>query len=196
MKSIELYYDYRSPFAYFASQRLDLFQGTPIHWKPVSVSGLINLQVDRDPRSEVVDPLCPAKRNHFMADIFRLIGYWKIPFAPPNPTPPICNTAMAISAKLAADGVEHDAFRSAIFASVWQKQQDAESEAVLRECLEGANLDPDLARTATQEGEEILFANTQLAFKKGVFGTPSFIYNDELYFGADRMELLAASLNV
>jgi 2-hydroxychromene-2-carboxylate isomerase len=36
--------------------------------------------------------------------------------------------------------------------------------------------------------------NTVAAYGRGVFGVPTFILGEELYFGADRMELLSSQL--
>ena len=194
MNTIEFYYDYRSPFAYFASQRLDIFKNTRLEWKPVLVSGLLNLQVGKALLDDVTDAMCPAKRAHFMADIFRHIQYWNIPFSPPKPTPPVCDIAMAISAKLDSDNIEHLLFNHEIFKSVWQRQQDVQDKEVIRQCLITAGLNPELVDTAVDDGMAILLNNTSSAFEQGVFGTPSFIVDQDIYFGADRMELLAAGL--
>lgn len=142
MRSIDFYYDFRSPYACFATTRLDLSTsaGASIRWRPVFIDVLLNLQQGRKPWDEWHDILSPPKRAHFMADIFRLIEYWKVPFRMPSPARPNANAAMSIAALLDRDGVEHSAFR------------------------------------------------------RGVFGVPTFVVGDELYFGADRMELLASRL--
>jgi 2-hydroxychromene-2-carboxylate isomerase len=196
MKTIELYYDFRSPYAYFASQRTSLLThcGATLTWRPVLVSGLLNLQVNRQPGADVVDPLCAAKRAHLMADIFRLIEYWEIPFAPPNPVPPVCNDAMAVAAGLDAQGIEHSKFRDTIFAAVWQQQQDVQQLEVLYQCMQESDLDANKLESLRADGADILIANTEAAFKQGVFGVPTFVYEEQLYFGADRMELLASRL--
>ena len=196
MSRIKLYYDFRSPFAYFASQRLSLLrdEGAEISWHPVSVSMLLNMQVDKEPWAQVEDPMCKAKRNHFMADIFRLIEHWKIPFAPPVPMPPECTTAMAIAALLDKEQQEHTEFRDAMFAAVWQEQKDANDIDVLESALKSANHDPELIQIAATEGKALLTELSCKAFEQGVFGVPSFIVDDALYFGADRMDLIAAHL--
>jgi len=196
MKEVELFYDFRSPYAYFASQRLALLTdvGVAIVWKPVSASVLINLQAGRDPNDEVLDPLCPPKRAHFMADIFRLIEYWHIPFAVPQPTPPVCDLAMIIATRLDAERIEHDRFRMGIFEAVWQQQKNVNDPDVLRECLEASGLAPELVDAATTESEDLWTENTVTAYTAGVFGVPTFRFDNDIYFGADRMELLVTRL--
>ncbi|NOX49643.1 MAG: hypothetical protein GXP16_03790 [Gammaproteobacteria bacterium] len=194
MSKIEFYYDFRSPFAYFATQRMELLTnaGAEITWRPVFVDVLLNLQQNQPLWSETVDPFCPPKRAHFMADIFRLIEFWKIPFNMPYSAKPDGNQAMAIAALLEQAGTEHADFRNAIFNAIWQNQQDPNDSSVLQACL--GQHDLKLLEQAPTEGVELLTKNTQAAYERGVFGVPTFMFNEEVYFGADRMELLAARL--
>ncbi len=196
MQTIEFYYDLRSPYSYFASQRMSLLiaTGATIIWRPVFVDVLLNLQQDKDPWDEPVDPFCPPKRAHFMADIFRMIEYWNIPFNMPSPPKPNCNVAMGIAAILERDGIEHEAFLQAVFKAAWQDQKDTQSEEVLQKCLADNNLENSLIERSLTEGKELLTETTRLAYERGVFGVPSFVFDDQVYFGADRMELLAAKI--
>jgi len=196
MTQIDFYYDFRSPFAYFATHRLQLLtdKGAEITWRPAYVSVLLNLQNGAEPWAERDDPLCPPKRAHFMADIFRLIEFWKIPFNMPNPGIPECNQAMAISALLEEAGIDHGDYRDALFRSVWHEQKDGADPEVLRECLAAGDHDPTLIDQAKEKGVELLTQNTIAAYERGIFGVPTFVIGEDLYFGADRMELMAARL--
>lgn len=42
---------------------------------------------------------------------------------------------------------------------------------------------------------DLLTQNTLAAYERGDFGVPTFVVGEELYFGADRMELLASRLS-
>ena len=196
MTQIDFFYDFRSPFAYFATQRMKILtdEGAEITWRPIYVSVLLNLQANKEPWAEREDPFCPPKRAHFMADIFRLIEYWKIPFAMPSPPVPVCDEAMAIAALLEQKGVSRSGFHDAVFEAVWQQQKDAADPAVLRTCLEAGGHDPGLMEEAAEKGVDLLTGNTVAAYEKGVFGVPTFVVGDDLYFGADRMEMLASRL--
>ncbi len=196
MTKIEYYYDFRSPYAYFALHRMGLLtdKGAQIIWKPVSVDVLLGLQQGLEPWSEFDDPLCPPKRAHFMADIFRLIDYWSIPFAMPSPARPDARTAMAIAALLEREGVHHSAFHDTVYKAIWQDQKDAQDTEVLRACLSAGGHDPALLERAETEGKALLTGNTLALYERGVFGVPTFIQGEDLYYGADRMEMIAASL--
>ena len=45
MAVVDFYYDFRSPYAYLASQQLGVLasKGAAIRWKPVSIDVLLNL---------------------------------------------------------------------------------------------------------------------------------------------------------
>ena len=195
MTDIDFYYDFRSPFAYFATCRMDILEskGAKINWRPVFVDVLLNCQTGKAPWDETEDPFCPPKRAHFMADIFRLIEFWQIPFAMPSPPIPSGNTAMAMAALLEKDGTSHSQFHDAMFKAIWQEQKDGADPEVVKGALAAGKHDAALL-DREEEGAELLTKNTLTAYENGVFGTPTFVVSGGLYFGADRMELIASKL--
>lgn len=193
MSCVEFFYDFRSPYAYFASQRLTLLssKGADILWRPVSIDVLLNLQSDREPWAIYQDPLAPPKRAHLIADIARMARFWDIPLLPPDPRRPQSKQAMAIATFLSTMNVEHSAFRQAAFQALWMEQKDLADIKVIRSCLKGLDLSllDDL-----EKGVEDLTNNSVAAYERGVFGVPTFVFGHDLYFGADRMEVLAKHL--
>ena len=58
-------------------------------------------------------------------------------------------------------------------------------------CLARARRDPGLVDLALlPEGRTALADATTVAFANGVFGVPTFVCNDEVFFGNDRLEML------
>jgi 2-hydroxychromene-2-carboxylate isomerase len=52
-------------------------------------------------------------------------------------------------------------------------------------------LEPDLVnRAVTSEGRQALAEDTKLAYSNGIFGVPTFVYNNEIFFGNDRLDML------
>ena len=85
----------------------------------------------------------------------------------------------------------HDAFKNAVFDALWQQQRDIADSIVLEDCLTRANRDPGLLKRAlTAEAREALADETKRAYANGVFGVPTFVCNDELFFGNDRLDML------
>lgn len=193
MKTIDFYYDFRSPYAYLASQRLTVISSKNVNivWKPVSIDVLLNLQAGREPWAEYVDPLVPAKRAQLIADVSRMAAYWKIPLRRPDPSRPRSKDTMSIATLLSKAGMEHDAFRRKAFMALWQNQQDLGDPNVYR--ASAADVDWQ-AVGSLSDGLAMLTNNTVSAYESGVYGVPTFVNCDQLYFGADRMDVLASQL--
>ena len=51
----------------------------------------------------------------------------------------------------------------------------------------------DLAKS--EKVSKIYQSNTEDAVAKNVFGSPTYIYNDELFWGQDRLDFLERALN-
>jgi 2-hydroxychromene-2-carboxylate isomerase len=51
-----------------------------------------------------------------------------------------------------------------------------------------------MARTETEPVKTALKANTDEAVARGVFGAPTFFVGDEMFWGNDRLEFVAAAL--
>ncbi len=199
--NVDVFYDFRSPYAYFASHRIrsGAFRTSrPVdwHWRPVSIDVLLNLQDGRDAWAPYVDPLLPAKRRHLVADVRRCSAFYGAPLRPPKPSRPNSVPALAIASALDRSGTPHEAFRDEVFNALWRDQRDISERSVLSECLARADLEVGLADWALTEGaREQIRADTASAYSSGVFGVPSFLLGDDLFFGNDRLELLGWRLD-
>jgi 2-hydroxychromene-2-carboxylate isomerase len=192
--TIDAYYDFRSPYAYFANFRIrqgsfTLLSPTTWRWRPVSIDILLNLQAGRDAWASYVDPLSGPKRAHLVADVRRTAEFYGTPLRAPKPQRPNSIPALCTAALLDPEG--HDGFRNAVFEALWQEQRDIGDPSVLASCLARAGRDPGLVdRALLPEARTALADATTLAFANGIFGVPTFVYNDEVFFGNDRLEML------
>jgi 2-hydroxychromene-2-carboxylate isomerase len=96
----------------------------------------------------------------------------------------------------AQDRGELDAYSTAIFDAMWKDARAMGDDAIVAGVLTTAGLDP-AAYTAAAEDPAIkdrLRANTDAAIAAGVFGAPSFLVRDRLFFGQDRMDFVEAAL--
>jgi 2-hydroxychromene-2-carboxylate isomerase len=99
-------------------------------------------------------------------------------------------------ALLAADDGRAAPYVSAVFAELWNGKRDLGQTteviaALNRAGLEGAKL---LERAASADVVARLDAATVAAAERGLFGSPSFVVGDELFFGNDRLDFVAAAL--
>lgn len=191
---IEAYYDFRSPYAYLANRRVRdgsfvLPTGAAWVWRPVSIDVLLNLQAGREAWASYSDPLSPPKRAHLIADVRRNAAFYGIALRPPRPPRPNSVPALCLAASLDAG---EPSFRNAVFDVLWQEQRDIADPRVLEACLSVAGRAKNpVDRAFSPEAKDALAADTKRAYAAGVFGVPTFVLNDEIFFGNDRLELLA-----
>ncbi len=190
---IEIFYDFRSPYAYFAAHRLRdaaiAQRGYDWRWCPVSIDVLLNLQAGREPWAAYADPLPAPKRAHLIADVRRLAAYQRLPLRAPRPPRPNPIPALCLARLL--DDRERQAFSFAVFDALWQEQQDISTPEVLQACLARARVETDKLDAAFDSAARAGLADvTRQAYARGVFGVPSFVIGDEIFFGSDRLDLL------
>ena len=81
----------------------------------------------------------------------------------------------------------------------WAQEQDSGDASALSAAVTAAACDADaLISLAHAEAENLqaeIAAASQLAIKEGVFGAPSFKVGDELFWGQDRLDMLAWHLD-
>ncbi len=86
-----------------------------------------------------------------------------------------------------------------VLCMTWANEQDSGDETALATALTQAGCDADalisLAQTQTESLQAEIVADSQLAITEGVFGAPSFKIGDELFWGQDRLDMLAWYLN-
>jgi 2-hydroxychromene-2-carboxylate isomerase len=99
---IETYYDFRSPYAYFANHRVrggKLGFAKNVEWvgRPIFIDVILNLQAGREAWAPYIDTLIPPKRAYLMADIRRMAEFYGAPYSPswkwpsrPNQIPALC----------------------------------------------------------------------------------------------------------
>jgi 2-hydroxychromene-2-carboxylate isomerase len=191
-RSLEIYWDFSSPFAYLGSTQaraLAARTGADLTWRPMLLGAVFKAigQVDV--------PLLAwsdAKRRYYMNDMLRWAAYWGVPLTWPTRFP--MNTVKPLRAYLSLPPERRDAFREATFRAYWADDRDISHDSVLRELI-GHGADEVLARCANPELKQELFAATQRAVDAGVFGAPTWVVDGkDLFWGQDRISLVERAL--
>lgn len=107
-------------------------------------------------------------------------------------------SARLITAVAQQDGADAAlALSGAVFRAVWAEQRDIASATVLAELLAQQQLPAQrLAQSNQPEVQAMYEANTQAAIAAGVFGAPSYVVDNEIFWGQDRLDFLARRLGV
>jgi len=86
-------------------------------------------------------------------------------------------------------------FCDPLLEAFWRREFDLESPAAIEAALAAAGLDVEDWRSwLATRGQAELAAAQARAETLGVFGAPTFVYRGELFWGSDRVDLLAATL--
>ena len=83
-----------------------------------------------------------------------------------------------------------------IFSAVWEQNIDLANEENFFETLKKNGLNDLKIKEiiSSQACKDELIKNTQNAVDNGVFGVPTFIYKDEIFFGKDHLDQLEDAL--
>jgi 2-hydroxychromene-2-carboxylate isomerase len=192
MHTLEIYWDFSSPFAYLGStqaEKLAARTGAELTWRPMLLGGLFRSIGQAD---VPLSTWSPAKQRYYFEDMKRWAAYWAVPFAFPSRFP--MHSLKAMRTYLALPEDRRGGFRERTFAAYWAEDRDINDDAVLRE-LVGVEADAVLARTQDSAVKKELVDATQRAVDAGVFGAPTWVVDGkELFWGQDRIPLVERAL--
>jgi 2-hydroxychromene-2-carboxylate isomerase len=80
--------------------------------------------------------------------------------------------------------------------ALWVEDLDIDNEDVLINILKKMelNLEDILKCAKSEECTNIMKSSTKFAIEKGVFGAPTYIINDQIYWGQDRLDFVERHL--
>lgn len=180
---IEFVFDYASPWSFLASQLIPrLLPGADIVYVPVYLRGFEMFAGGV--------PYTGAKMAYIMKDLGRCAAHAKVALASPHSFP--VNGIHALRGAVAAQrlGV-FDAYHAVMFKAVWQESRDVADKQVVAAIARAAGLDGVPALLDDQGVKDAVRANTERAVARGAFGVPAFFVGEELFWGQDRMHLVA-----
>jgi 2-hydroxychromene-2-carboxylate isomerase len=174
-------FDIISPFAYLSLKQLPrLPAGTEVQFVPVLFAGLLNHHGQVGPAE--ID----SKRRftyRFVIWRARKMGVpMKMP--PAHPFNPLHALRLIIAAGSALRSVE------TAFDFVFGQGRDVSDPAVLADLARQLGLPDVQAALHDPTVKERLRGNTDWAISKGVFGVPTFIAGDELFWGHDAFDMV------
>lgn len=206
--TLEVFYDYASPFAYLGASQVDAIQkrtGCKVVWKPFLLGGLFKAigQVDVP-----IQAFSEVKRAYTMRDMERWAAHWNVPFKFPSVFPMRSVEALRftlampenIRAPVSREGNQRT-FQHDVFEAAWGNDEDIASREVLMRIaarhVDEATLAEVSAKASSESIKMALRDATAEAEARGVFGAPTFIVDGEaLYWGQDRLGLVERALRV
>ena len=192
MKSIDFYFDYSSPFAYLASERMEALAqraGATLNWKPMLLGGVFRA---------VGTPMVPLfefaeeKQAYIRLDMERWAHWFDIPLRWPSRFPRMTVKPLRATLLLHEDPAP---FIHRCFRAYWEEDRDISDIQVLAEICEELSLRPNLLEDIGQPVvKQALIDATQEAVEAGVFGAPTCVVNGQVFWGQDRLHFVERAL--
>ena len=194
MAEIDYYLFPLSPFSYLAGLELEAIaarRGASIAYKPVQLP-----RIFAEVGTPAVGDRHPSKQQYRTQDLARLARArgMAINLRPRHwPTNPMPASAAIVSAERAGGG-DVGALVHGFLRAVWAEERDIAEDETVREVLAAAGFDPGIADRGLLTAVETVERNSDEAVRRGVFGVPSYVVGDEVFWGQDRLALLEAHL--
>ena len=194
---IEFFFDCSSPWTYLGFHNIQPLAAelkVPIRWRPILVGGVFN-SVNPSVYASREKPV-PAKRDYMLKDLqdwARSSGLKIV--MPPTVFPVNSVKAMRGCLWLESQG-QLVPFAAAVFEAYWGRDEDISQDAVLADICQRCGIDVAAfqAGIADPVVKEQLKTNTDELIRRGGFGSPTIFIGDDMYFGNDRLPLVAEAL--
>ncbi|WP_170762324.1 2-hydroxychromene-2-carboxylate isomerase [Ruegeria lacuscaerulensis] len=186
-RSLQFWFEFASTYSYLSAMRIEGLaaqNGITIEWHPFLLGPIFAEQGwDNSPFN-----IYPAKGRYMWRDMERLSAQRDLPFTRPDPFPQNGLKAARLTLTIEAQA-QRAAFVRAVYAAEFVDGLNISDDRVLINCLSQASL-PAATLTRCQDPaiKAALIEQTKIAQAKGVFGAPSFLVGDELFWGDDRLD--------
>ena len=181
-KSIDFYFDFISPYSYLAYKKIDKLGEVNINYKPILLGGLHKLGGitapafnERKMKNMKNDCELVAKKNNIQ---FK----WNTKF-------PINSLSLMRGYLVVKPELKKEYFNNC-FEAYWKNNIDISIEKNIKEILKNTNVDEInfFKRISLKQVKEDLKELTNTAFKNDIFGAPTFVVNNKIFWGQDRLD--------
>jgi len=187
-RTIDLWFEFASTYSYPAALRAEAVaeaQGFRIRFQPFLLGPVFReLGWNDSPFN-----LYPVKGRYMWRDLARICADEGLALRQPSQFP----RNGLVAARVACVEPEADwlpDFVKRVYRANFAEDRDIADPKVVWDCLEGLVENPDatIAASQTPEVKARLRTNTERAAQMGIFGAPTFVIGEELFWGNDRLE--------
>lgn len=191
MSPVAFHFDYRSPYSYLAMTQISDIDLT-LH--PFDVIDVMK-RVGNTPTTIV----CKAKGRYASADLGRWARRYGIPMHGHPQMREIDGRRLLRATLAIPEGPDRRKAAEALFRAMWARPAPLATAADVAQLLGSAGVAHATALSARMDTDELesrLETANAAAAEAGVFGSPTFILGDEMFFGNDRLEFLREAMAV
>ena len=184
-KSIDFYFDFISPYSYLAYKKiksLNNLNDYKIIYKPILLGGLHNLGGITAPAFNVRKMKNMKNDCELIAKKNKIIFKWNDKF-------PINSLYLMRGYLILSDKLKEKYFE-VCFDNYWKENTDISSEENIHKILDLCSINKtDFFKNINDKKiKDQLKELTNLAFQKDIFGAPTFVVNNKIFWGQDRLE--------
>lgn len=186
--NIEFWFDFASTYSYPTAMRIEHLvaqKNLKIIWRPFLLGVIFNKQGWNDSPFNIY----PAKGEYMWKDLMRVCRDLEIPFNRPTIFPRNGLLAARVATRFSESPWVPSFIRS-VFSANFEHDQEISSPDIISSCLDCSvkSVDSILKEAHSPESKDMLREQTDEAYKRGIFGAPSFYVGNELFWGNDRLE--------
>jgi 2-hydroxychromene-2-carboxylate isomerase len=188
--TVQFLFDFGSPNAYLCHKvipEIEARTGVRFEYVPVLLGGLFKLANNRSPMEAFAG--IPNKLAYDQLEMKRFISKHKLDLFRFNPHFPVNTLAIMRGAVAAKQLGMFEPYVNAIYAGMWEEGLNLSDPTVIHATLAKHSIpaEPLLQAIQSAEVKSALLDNTQKAFDRGAFGSPTFFVDQEIFFGKDRL---------
>ena len=188
IRSFEFYFDFISPYSFLAHKQIRKIEkenAVKIKYMPIFLGGLHNLTGIKAPG------FIPIKAKYMIKDCKLWAEKYDIIFKFNNYFP--IKTLDLMRCVLVAEKKNFaQSFINKVFDAIWKDGLNLNDNIIVEKLLKNLGINPKtfLMEAVDPKIKNELKKRTDDAYKKGIFGTPSFIVNNKIFWGQDRLEFV------
>ena len=190
-KSIDFYFDFISPYSYLAHKKIKVFRekGINFNYKPILVGGLHNLQGITAPAFN------KPKLNHMIQDCILFAKKDNFNFNWNSKFP--INSLPLMRGYLFVENNKKDLYLDTMFDGYWKDNVDVSKDEIFIKLLKKCNIDENVFLEGIKDSKikDELKSVTKEAHDKDIFGAPTFVVNNKIFWGQDRLEFALEEYN-
>lgn len=186
--SFEFWFEFASTYSYLAAARVEAearARGVEVKWRPFLLGPIFSAQGWADSPFNIY----PAKGRYMWRDMERWCGKYGLPLLRPS-TFPRSGLLAARIACLAANERWCPEFVRATYRANFGEDREISKPEVIAEILaaQGQDAQDVIARATSPENKDRLRRQSERASQLGIFGAPTFLAGEEMFWGNDRLE--------
>ncbi|MEK9894222.1 MAG: 2-hydroxychromene-2-carboxylate isomerase [Pelagibacteraceae bacterium] len=188
MKKIDFYFDISSPYSYLAHEQIKRFEKEnkiKVNYMPILLGGIHQL-------ANITAPgLNPSRAKHMIKDLKICADWFKVKFQF-NRYFPLKTVNIMRGALVAEKEGFLNNYVDQFYKAAWVDSLNLNDGKILERFIKNMDINPKsfIEKLSDQKIKDDLKTKTSNAFKKGVFGAPTFIVGSKMFFGQDRLEFV------